>query len=193
MQHPGLRLFCFLHHAEGLQSPIHRSQPVVRGSPKGYPGGKIWLFSINFSFQEWLQGKEGDIGQRLWGLISNSVHLPSFFFPPQFFFSLPNSETEGFPSVFLIYSLSIIGISQQTPAISSQAPDTCRVTNPLSTHFGSNSCIRFFPQEKWISALHRRSSPNGHCKGDRSLPVSSRCQEAVNATVFHAQSQRARR
>lgn len=148
MQHPGLRLFCFLHHAEGLQSPIHRSQPIVRGSPKGYPGGKTWLFSINFSFQEWLQGKEGDIGQRLWGLISNSVHLPSFFFPPQFFFSLPNSETEGFPSVFLIYSLSIIDISQQTPAISSQAPDTCRVTNPLSTHFGFNSCIRFFSSRK---------------------------------------------
>lgn len=84
------------------------------------------MFSINFPFQEWLQGKEGDIGQRLWGLISNSVHLLSFsFFSPSFFFSLPNSEAEGFPSAFLIYSMSIIGISQQTPAISSQAPDTC--------------------------------------------------------------------
>lgn len=89
----------------GLCRGTPKSYPLVSacssGSLKGYPGGKTWLFSINFSFQEWLQGKEGDIGQRLWGLISNSIHLPFFFFfSPLFFFPFQIQKQRVFPLYF---------------------------------------------------------------------------------------------
>lgn len=45
---PWMETIRFLYHAEGHQSPIRWSQPVVRGSLKGHPGGKTWLFPINF-------------------------------------------------------------------------------------------------------------------------------------------------
>lgn len=159
-QHPGLRPLRFLDHAEGHQSPIRWSQPAAHGSLKGYPGGKTWLFSINFSFQEWLQGKEGDIGQRLWGLISNSVHL-SFFFSSLFFFSFQIQKQRVFPLYFSFTPRTSSALVSKLLLFPSRAPDTCRVTNP-SLHTLRLQQLHLFPpppKKNGSPALHTCSTP----------------------------------